>query len=165
MHTHNHTLQTNIFTQEVLASWCLRAKSRSRTACDVETIKSLFKKMFCEANWGRCWDDSMAVTLIGSVTYNVPFHQLKWYYIILQCYFSTAVNPHTPTSILPSIARFLSLLSLHGVLVASATGVLRLHHIGEIWGAGEGLDVELFEHLIWGAEVKRKHELQSRQQS
>lgn len=45
MHTHNHTFQTNLFAQKVWASWCLRAKSRSRTACDVEIIKSL-KKWF-----------------------------------------------------------------------------------------------------------------------
>lgn len=37
--THTHTFQTNVFIQKVWASWCLRAKSRSRTACDVEIIK------------------------------------------------------------------------------------------------------------------------------
>lgn len=34
--------KTNFFTHKVRASWCLRAKSRSGTACDVEIIE--FKK-------------------------------------------------------------------------------------------------------------------------
>lgn len=39
-HTHSHTFRTNFFTQKAWASRHLRAKSRSRTACDVEIIKS-----------------------------------------------------------------------------------------------------------------------------
>lgn len=44
--THTHTFQTNFFTQEIWASWCLRAKSRSRTACDVEIVELPLKNDF-----------------------------------------------------------------------------------------------------------------------
>ena len=54
-HTHNHTFQTTFFPLQVWASWCLGAKSRTGTACDVELIKSLKKKkkIICEANLRR----------------------------------------------------------------------------------------------------------------
>ncbi|KAG7227862.1 hypothetical protein INR49_013656 [Caranx melampygus] len=49
------------------------------------------------------------------------------------------IHTHPLLPFTPSLV-FLSLLSLHRLLVGSATGVLGLHHIGEFWGAGEGLN-------------------------
>lgn len=53
-----------------------RANLSIRTACDVKII--VFKKITCEACWGRWWKDSMNVRWIGLITYNVPIHQLNY---------------------------------------------------------------------------------------
>lgn len=50
-------------------------------------------------------------------------------------------------------------LSLHCLLIGSATRVLGLHHVGQFRGTREGLDVQLLEHVIWGGEGTKTHEL------
>lgn len=40
--------------------------------------------------------------------------------------------------------------SLHSLFIGGAAGVLWLHHIWQLGGAGEGVHAKLLEHVIWG---------------
>lgn len=100
----------------------------------------------------------------GLVTNNVPIRQLKLYYtsftpLLLHCSESKNTHIHPPLH----HSFLLHPSSLHSLLVGSATRVLRLHHIREFWGAGEGLNVQLFEHLI--CKKSRKKTLATEDQS
>lgn len=50
-------------------------------------------------------------------------------------------------------------LSLHCLLVGAAAGVLGLHHVWELWGAGEGIDAEGLKGIIWKRRRRKTHEI------